>query len=215
MPPLRPQIIRASTSVIFAARFDYCVHIWNASVRINRSLIVAVCVAGLATGSYAVSSTITVAEEQAASPAVTQMALTKEQVEGVIAAQKEMDTIHERVADKPVPYLVVAEQLDSVAKKNGFASFDEYTNVVDNISAVLAGFDPLTKKYVGSEALIKLQIAHVQADKTMSVEEKKEAVHELNDALKSPALPVENMGNVELVSKYYDELADTLGTDRQ
>src|ERR1700761_2759382 len=100
MPPLRPQIIRASTSVTFAARFDYCVHIWNASVRINRSLIVAVCVAGLATGSYAVSSTITVAEEQAASPAVTQMALTKEQVEGVIAAQKEMDTIHERVADK-------------------------------------------------------------------------------------------------------------------
>ena len=50
-------------------------------------------------------------------------------------------------------------QLDGVAKKNGFASYDEYNNVVDNISLVLGGFDPATKKYVGAEAVIKAQIA--------------------------------------------------------
>ena len=44
-------------------------------------------------------------------------------------------------------------QLDGVAKKNGFASFDEYSDVTDNIGMVMAGFDPATKKYVGNEAV--------------------------------------------------------------
>ena len=78
-------------------------------------------------------------------------------------------------------------QLDGVAKKNGFASYDEYNNVIDNISLVLAGFDPATKKYVGTEAVIKAQIAQVQADKKMSAKDKKEALADLNEALKSPA----------------------------
>jgi ribonucleotide monophosphatase NagD (HAD superfamily) len=85
-------------------------------------------------------------EDQVASP-VKQMALTKKPIEGVLAAQKEMDEINEKLSEKAKPYLIVAEQLESVAKKNGFASYDEYNDVVDNISVVLAGFDPVTKKY--------------------------------------------------------------------
>ena len=112
-------------------------------------------------------------------------------------------------------YLIVAEQLESAAKKNGFASYEEYTNVVDNISIVLAGFDPVTKKYIGSEALIRAQIAQVQADKNMPAEDKTEALDELNNALKSPAPPVENKGNIDLVAAYYDKLADTMGNNQQ
>jgi hypothetical protein len=102
-----------------------------------------------------------------------------------------------------------------VAKKNGFASYDEYNNVVDNISIVLAGFDPATKKYVGTEALIKTQIAQVQADKKMPAKDKKQALADLDEALKSPAPPIENKGNIDLVAKYYDKLADALGDDQQ
>ena len=64
-----------------------------------------------------------------------------------------------RTDAKPDPK--VTAQLEAVAKKNGFACYDEYNNVVDNISLVLGGFDPATKKYVGSEAVIKAQIAQV------------------------------------------------------
>ena len=56
--------------------------------------------------------------------------------------------------------------------------------MVDNISLVLSGFDPATKKYVGAEAVIKAQIAQVQADKKMSAKDKKEALADLNEALK-------------------------------
>jgi hypothetical protein len=80
---------------------------------------------------------------------------------------------------------------------------------------VLGGFDPATKKYVGSENVIKAQIAQVQADKKMSAKDKKQVLADLNEALKSPPPPVENKVNIDLVAKYYDRLADALGDDKQ
>ena len=148
-------------------------------------------------------------------PAMKQMALTEKQIEGVLAAQKDMDAITEKLPDNTKPDPKVTAQLEAVAKKNGFASYDEYNNVVDNIGLVLGGFDPATKKYVGSDAVIKAQIAQVQADKKMSANDKKEALADLNEALKSPAPPIENKGNIDLVGKYYDKLAAIMGDDQQ
>ncbi|HXN67779.1 MAG TPA: hypothetical protein VN926_09010 [Bradyrhizobium sp.] len=148
-------------------------------------------------------------------PAMKQMALTEKQIEGVLAAQKDMDAITEKLPDNAKPDPKVLAQLEAIAKKNGFASYDEYNNVVDNISLVLGGFDPATKKYVGSEAVIKAQIAQVQADKKMSAKDKKEALADLNQALQAPAPTIENKGNIDLVAKYYDQLADALGDDQQ
>jgi hypothetical protein len=108
----------------------------------------------------------------------------------------------------------VIAQLEAIAKKDGFASYDEYNNVIDNISLVLGGFDPATKKYVGSEAVIKAQMAQVQADKKMSAKDKKQALDDLNAALKAPEPPLENKGNIDLVTKYYDKLAELFGDDQ-
>jgi hypothetical protein len=153
---------------------------------------------------------------QAAPPqeaAVKQMALTEKQVEGVLAAAKDMDPITEKLPENGKPDPKIIAQLEGVAKKNGFASYDEYNNVIDNISLVLGGFDPATKKYVGADVVIKAQIAQIQADKKMSAKDKKEALADLNEALKSPAPPIENKGNIDLVTKYYDKLAEALGND--
>jgi hypothetical protein len=146
---------------------------------------------------------------------VKQMALTEKQIEGVLTAQKDMDAITEKLPENAKPDPKITAQLEAVAKKNGFASYDEYNDVVANISMVLGGFDPATKKYVGSDAVMKAQIAQVQADKKMSPKDKKEALADLNEALKSPAPPIENKGNIDLVAKYYDKLADALGGDQQ
>ncbi|MGA9091606.1 MAG: hypothetical protein WB420_21135, partial [Bradyrhizobium sp.] len=148
-------------------------------------------------------------------PALKQIALTEKQIEGVIAAAKDMDAITEKLSEDAKPDAKVTAQLEGVAKKNGFASYDEYNNVVDNISIVLGGFDPATKKYVGTEAVIKAQIAQVEADKKMSAKDKKDALADLNQALKAPEPPIQNKGNIDLVAKYYDKLAAMLGDDQQ
>ncbi len=142
-----------------------------------------------------------------------QIALTEAQVQGVLFAAKEMDPITEKIPENAKPDPKITAQLDGIAKKNGFASYDEYSAVIDNISLVLGGFDPATKKYVGVEAVIKSQIAQVQADKKMPAKDKKEALADLNDALKSPQPAIEHKGNIDLVTKYYDKLADVLGEE--
>lgn len=151
---------------------------------------------------------------QAAPPAqeapFKQIALTEKQVAGVLAAAKEMDPIVAKLPDDGKPDPKVTAQLDRVAKKNGFASYDDYNDVIDNINLVLEGFDPATKKYVGAEAVIKAQIAQVQADTNMPAKDKKEVLAELDEVLKSPTLAVEHRGNIDLVTKYYDRLNEAL-----
>ena len=147
----------------------------------------------------------------AEAPAVKQIALTEKQIQGVLAASKDVDAITDKIPDDAKPDPKVDAQLDAVAKKNGFASYDEYNSVVDNISLVLGGFDPATKKFVGAETVLKAQIAQIQADKKMPAKDKKEALADLNEALKTPPPAIENKGNIDLVAKYYDKLAEALG----
>jgi hypothetical protein len=126
---------------------------------------------------------------------------------------KEMEPITEKLPEGGKPDPKIIAQLDDVARKHGFASYDDYNNVVDNISVVIAGFDPVSKKYVGPEAVIKAQIAQVQVDKKMPAKDKKEVLADLNAALKSPEPAIEHKGNIDLVAKYYDKLAEALGED--
>jgi hypothetical protein len=155
------------------------------------------------------------APAQAMPPPLKQIPLTEKQVEGVLAAAKDMDAITEKLPDNAKPDPKVTAQLEAVSKKYGFASYDEYNNVVDNISVVLGGFDPATKKYVGTEAVIKAQMAQIQADKKMSAKDKKDALADLAQALKAPEPPIQNKGNIDIVTKYYDKLAAIMGDDQQ
>jgi hypothetical protein len=149
----------------------------------------------------------------AQAPVLKQVALTDKQIDGVLAAQKDMDAITAKLPENTAPDQKVMGQLEGVAKKYGFASYDDYNNVVDNISLVLGGFDPTTKKYVGQDAVIKAQIAELQADQKMPAKDKKEALDELNQALKTPAPAIENKANIDLIGKYYDKLVAALGAD--
>lgn len=150
----------------------------------------------------------------AQAPALKQSALTEQQIQGLLAAQKDLDAITEKLPDNPsgAPDPKVQVQLDEVAKKHGFASYDAYADTADNISLVLSGFDAKTKKFVGPDVIIKQQIAAIQADAKMSAKDKKDAVDELNEGLKVTP-KIEFPANIELVGKYYDKLAETLQGD--
>jgi hypothetical protein len=144
-------------------------------------------------------------------PQLRQIALTEKQIDGAVAASKEMDPITAKLQPNAKPDPKVIAQLEAVAKKNGFASYDEYNVVMDNIGVVFNGIDPAAKKYVGAEAVLKAEIAQVQADKKMSPKDKKQALDDLNMALKEPAPDIQNKGNIDLVVKNYDKLSPIMG----
>ncbi|MDO8980805.1 MAG: hypothetical protein Q7V17_16395 [Afipia sp.] len=152
----------------------------------------------------------------APAPAAKQVALTDKQIESVLAAQKDLDALgSQQSADKPgakAPPNMLGK-IDDVAKKHGFTNYADFAIVQNNIELVMSGFDPKTKTYVGPEAVIKQQIADIQADKKMPAAEKKEALADLNQALKTPPPALEYKANIELVGKYYDKLAAMMQED--
>ena len=138
--------------------------------------------------------------------AVKQIALTAKHVEGFIAAQKDMATVAEKMqgnSDKPDPK--VQAELESIAKKHGFASFAEYDDVAANISMVMAGIDPQSRAFTEPKVAIQKEIDEVKGDTTIPEKEKKQMLEELAEALKT-AQPIQHPENVELVKKYWEKI---------
>src|SRR5580692_884922 len=79
------------------------------------------------------------APAQAAPPPLKQMALTEKQIEAMLAADQEMDPVIDKMTPNTKPDPKITAQLEAIAKKNGFASYDDYNNVSDNISLVFSG----------------------------------------------------------------------------
>ena len=157
------------------------------------------------------------APAQAAPPQeapVKQMALTEKQVQSVLAAQKDMDAITEKLPDNAQPDPKTNAQLEGVAKKNGFASYDEDNNVVDNISLVLAGFDPRPRR-------CWLRRLDQKADRPGpgryqdASQGQEGSARRPQRGAEGPGADDENKGNIDLVAKYYDKLADAMGNDEQ
>lgn len=148
---------------------------------------------------------------------IKQIALTQKQIDSYLAAKKEIDAALEKLPEDSqgqAPDPKTTAQLDAIAKKNGLANYDEYESIEDNINLVIDGIDPQTKKYIGAEAVIKQEIAQLKAEKSMSPKDKKEALEQLNAALKS-ATPAPNPGNIELVTKNFDKINAAMPQDQE
>ena len=146
-------------------------------------------------------------------PSVRQIPLTENQIEGFIAAQKDMSAVVEKMqgaASPDKPPSTYQADLEAVTKKHGFKDFAEYEAVAANISMVMATIDPQTKAFTDPQTAIKKEIDDVTADKTIPESEKKQLLEELKEALKS-AQPIQFPGNIELVKKYYDKIDAALG----
>ncbi|HMN50498.1 MAG: hypothetical protein KF794_12020 [Xanthobacteraceae bacterium] len=145
----------------------------------------------------------------AAAPAAAQdgpkeIKLTEKQVQSYIAAQSDINAVTSQIkGDKPDPKLLA--QLEAAAKKHGFANLDELDAVSVSINLIFAGLDPKTKTFIQPAEQIKREIAEIEADKSIPAPEKKQALEELNSALKN-VKPVQYPENIELVKKYYDKI---------
>jgi hypothetical protein len=145
-------------------------------------------------------------------PAVTrdapvQLALTEQQVQAFIAVTPDVAKVTEALQSDPDAKTLA--QLDGIARKGGFADYAQYEVVAANIAMVLQGVDPETKKFTDPKKMIQDQIREVEADTEMKAEDKKDALAELNEAL-TVVQPVENLGNIALVEKHYDKLAQLI-----
>ena len=141
----------------------------------------------------------------AAAQEIKQIKLTEKHIQGFVGAAKDMARLYAGTnPDQPNPK--VEAQAAAVAKKNGFASLDEYDNASLNISMIMAGIDPQTKKFTEPPEQLKKQIADLKADKSVPEAEKKEDLAQLGAALKN-AKPVQFKENIALVLKHYDQLA--------
>src|SRR5262245_23267229 len=139
---------------------------------------------------------------------VKQLKLTDKQIEGFIAAHKDMGAVAEKLeGEKADP--AIQSKLEVIAKKFGFKDFNEYDDVASNIALVMAGMDPQTKAFTDPPTAIKREIDEVTADKSMPEKERKQALDELNEAMKM-AQPIQFPGNIELIKKYYDRLEPLL-----
>lgn len=150
--------------------------------------------------------------DQAAGDALAQMLLTEAQVTNYIAAQPEMSKLLEEAPqdENAAPDPKFMAKLEALAKKYKFANYDEFDTIAGNIALVLDGVDPKTKKYVGTEAAVKQQIAEIQANKQMAPADKKQQIEDLREELKS-ITPIKFKPNIDLVLKYYDQLAGEEG----
>ena len=135
---------------------------------------------------------------------VKQIKLTDKHIQGFVGASKDMARLYAGAnPDQPNPK--VDAQAAAVVKKNGFASLGEYDDASMNISMIMAGIDPQTKKFTEPPEQVKKQIADLKADKSVPDAEKKEDLAQLEAAVNTK--PVQFKENIALVLKHYDKLA--------
>jgi hypothetical protein len=135
-----------------------------------------------------------------------EMKLTDKHIQGFMAAYEDIAKLYDGAkSDKPEDPKVEA-QATAVAKKHGLASLAQYDDVLMNITIIMSGIDPQTKKFTEPPEQIKNEIAALKADRSVPEAEKKEGLTELDAALKN-AKPIQFKENIALVLKYFDQLA--------
>jgi hypothetical protein len=143
-----------------------------------------------------------------------QIVLAEKQIQELIAAQKAIGAIVEKIPedqqDSPNP--IVQAALDKAAKSYGFKDYGEYDDVANNIAFLMEGFDREKKTFIGHEMVLKAKIAEVRDDAKMSPRDKEEQIRDLKDMLKSVE-PVKFTGNITLVAKYFDKLDEFFPED--
>lgn len=149
-------------------------------------------------------------QQPVAAQEVNQIKLSEEQVKGFITAQKDLSAIAgklQEAGDKPDAALEA--ELEGIAKKHGFKSFQELDDVAANVSIVMAGLDPQSGNFTDPQEALKKELADIQADASIPAEEKKQLVDELNEAINTTP-PLKHVENVDVIKKHRAEIEAAL-----
>lgn len=110
--------------------------------------------------------------------------------------------------DRSVP----RKEIETVLKRNGFASFDQWSNV--SYSVLLAGGTALSPAMGGSLDEEKAKVVQqIDADQTLSPDERKRQLTELDEQFAALARFAPRPENIEAVRPYLDKLKTIIGGD--
>ncbi len=141
---------------------------------------------------------------------IKQLKLTDAQVKSFISAQPDLATVAPKLqeaGDNIAPALQT--ELDEIAKKHGFASFEELDSVAANISIVMAGLDSKSGEFTEPVEALKKELSDVTADASIPDADKKQLMQELTEAINTtPRL--EHVENVDLVKAHRAEIEKAL-----
>jgi hypothetical protein len=146
----------------------------------------------------------------AAAQDVKQIKLTADQVKHFISAQPDLAAIASKIqsaGEKPDP--VLQAELESIAKKHGFASFGELDDVAANISIVMSGLDSQTGNFVDPVEALRKELEDVKNDTSIPDNDKKQLVEELTEAIKTTP-PLQFKENIEIVKAHRAEIEKSL-----
>jgi len=135
-----------------------------------------------------------------------QIQLTEEHINNYIKANSDLQNVFEKIekaGDEPDEKLI--SELESVASRYKFKSFDELDAVAQTISFIMTGFDFDSGSFMEPKKAMQEEIVALKDDKSMPEEERKELLKELEEAVKA-APDVEFKSNIDLVRKYLSKL---------
>jgi hypothetical protein len=155
-------------------------------------------------GLFALAVICFAAVQAAADAAVVQIRLTDAQVKAYAAAQPDLAVVISRLPDD----LKSNAKLEAIVRNHNFANLEAYKTVAGNISLIVEGIDPETKRYIGAEAVLKRQLADLETDDGVSKADKKAAAAKLNLALKAVGA-VQYPENIDLVMRNLDAILAT------
>jgi hypothetical protein len=144
--------------------------------------------------------------DSGAAPAqeVKEIKLTEKHIQGFIAAHDDLMKLFDSSSpDNSDPK--VEAQAEAIVRKNGFANLAEHDIVSINISMIMSGIDPQTKRFTEPPEQIRKEIAALKGDKSVPEAQKKQVLAQLESELKN-VKPIQFKENVALVLKYFDKL---------
>ena len=139
---------------------------------------------------------------------VKQIKLNEKHMQGFITVSEDMAKLSDGANQDKLDAELEA-QAEAIVKRNGFANLAEYDEVSMNISMIMSGIDPQTKKFTEPPEQIKQQIAAIKADKSVPEAQKREDLAQLEAALKDTK-PIQFKENIALVLKYFDKLTELM-----
>lgn len=142
-----------------------------------------------------------------------QVKLTDAMVKGYVDAQKDLAAIAPKIkAAGDKPNAALDGELEGIAKKHGFQSFEELDDVAYTINLVMDGYDANTGNFNEPKEQLAKDLASVKADKSIPAAEKKEMIADLEDAVQNTP-PLQHKENIALVKKHREAIEKATGRD--
>lgn len=135
-----------------------------------------------------------------------QIELTDKMVTSFIAAQKDYEPLTKKLVEAGDKVdATLTKELNAVAKKHGFADFEDFEDVGANITLVLDGYDRESGKFTDPKTLMQQELEEIKADDSIPADEKKAIIADQEELI-ATVPPLKHPGNVDIVKKHLDEI---------